>query len=66
LKVELSLSETDENFTCNAKLGQQIHHVGQPQGLHGLEDLMVKDLRTWMSHILKNRFGFTTKEVADE
>ena len=34
------------------------------KGLHEIEDLMVKDLRTWMSYILKNRFGFTTKEVA--
>ena len=34
------------------------------KGSNRTEDLMVKDLRTWMSHILKNRFSFTTKVVA--
>ena len=31
--------------------------------LHGLEDFQITDLRTWISHVLKKRFGFTTKEV---
>ena len=31
---------------------------------HGIQDLQLKDLRTWFNHHLKNKYGFTTKEAS--
>ncbi len=31
---------------------------------HGIEDLQVKDLRTWFNHVLKSRYQFSTKEAS--